>query len=135
MRCVLQVSADKLRYDIMCKRVPTSLLPVQVTTCLQRTLRLLPVQVTRCLQRTLCNQAAPFVALLGRFSGNTSRDLSTCQPPAFVFDIDGVLIRGERVLEPAKAALRQLYVNDGWLTTVTCCMHVFCTCKLIQARC
>ena len=34
-------------------------------------------------------------------------------PPAFVFDIDGVLIRGSRVLEPAKKALARLYENGG----------------------
>ena len=35
------------------------------------------------------------------------------RPPAFVFDIDGVLIRGSRVLEPAKKALARLYENGG----------------------
>lgn len=34
-------------------------------------------------------------------------------PPAFVFDIDGVLIRGKNVLECAKKTLWRLYKNDG----------------------
>ena len=29
-------------------------------------------------------------------------------PPAFVFDIDGVLIRGKKVLEPALRAMQKL---------------------------
>ena len=34
-------------------------------------------------------------------------------PPAFVFDIDGVLIRGNQVLDPARRALAKLYSPDG----------------------
>ncbi|EIE22207.1 HAD-superfamily hydrolase [Coccomyxa subellipsoidea C-169] len=34
-------------------------------------------------------------------------------PPAFVFDIDGVLIRGETVLGSAKKALQRLYTRGG----------------------
>ena len=35
------------------------------------------------------------------------------RPPGFVFDIDGVLIRGSRVLEPAKKALARLCGDGG----------------------
>lgn len=35
------------------------------------------------------------------------------KPPAFIFDIDGVLIRGKKVLEPAKIALHRLYRDEG----------------------
>ena len=35
------------------------------------------------------------------------------RPPAFVFDIDGVLIRGNRVLDSAKRAFQRLYRNGG----------------------
>ena len=35
------------------------------------------------------------------------------QPPAFVFDIDGVLIRGGTVLPAARRALARLYSADG----------------------
>ncbi len=38
---------------------------------------------------------------------------ATIKPPAFVFDIDGVLIRGNKVLEPAKMALHRLYKDEG----------------------
>ena len=34
-------------------------------------------------------------------------------PPAFVFDIDGVLIQGGTVLPEAKKALAKLYTNNG----------------------
>ena len=34
-------------------------------------------------------------------------------PPAFVFDIDGVLIQGGTVLPEAKKALARLYTNNG----------------------
>ncbi|KAK9829998.1 hypothetical protein WJX72_009132 [[Myrmecia] bisecta] len=34
-------------------------------------------------------------------------------PPAFVFDIDGVLIRGKRVLDAAKTAMAKLYKTGG----------------------
>lgn len=34
-------------------------------------------------------------------------------PPAFVFDIDGVLIQGGTVLPEAKTALAKLYTNNG----------------------
>ena len=37
------------------------------------------------------------------------------QPPAFVFDIDGVLIRGGTVLPAARRALARLYSADGAL--------------------
>ena len=36
-------------------------------------------------------------------------------PPAFVFDIDGVLIQGGTVLPEAKKALAKLYTNNGVL--------------------
>ena len=39
-------------------------------------------------------------------------------PPAFVFDIDGVLIQGGTVLPEAKKALARLYTNNGM------CVHV-----------
>jgi hypothetical protein len=35
-------------------------------------------------------------------------------PPAFVFDIDGVLIRGGTVLPAARRALAKLYSPGGW---------------------
>ena len=34
-------------------------------------------------------------------------------PPAFAFDIDGVLVKGGEILEPAKKALGVLYNNKG----------------------
>ena len=52
-----------------------------------------------------------------RFPGSARRLLHGGQdregPPAFVFDIDGVLIKGERILEPAKKALGLLYEDKG----------------------
>lgn len=35
------------------------------------------------------------------------------RPPAFVFDIDGVLVRGKTVLDPAKRAIERLYRDGG----------------------
>ena len=46
------------------------------------------------------------------------------RPPAFVFDIDGVLIRGSQVLEPAKKALARLYENGG-MGSLLCCVTDF----------
>lgn len=34
-------------------------------------------------------------------------------PPAFAFDIDGVLIRGKHVLDAAKSAIARLFVSNG----------------------
>lgn len=34
--------------------------------------------------------------------------------PSFVFDIDGVLLRGQGVLQPALWAMQKLYTSDGW---------------------
>ena len=42
------------------------------------------------------------------------------RPPAFAFDIDGVLIRGSRVLEPAKKALARLYRDGGMGSLLSC---------------
>ncbi|KAI3431576.1 hypothetical protein D9Q98_004626 [Chlorella vulgaris] len=53
--------------------------------------------------------AAAGAASLARLS-STATD---CQPPAFVFDIDGVLIQGRRTLPAAKRALAKLYSPDG----------------------
>jgi hypothetical protein len=41
---------------------------------------------------------------------------TSAELPAFVFDIDGVLIRGRVVLEAAKKALWRLYKNEGIVT-------------------
>ncbi len=40
---------------------------------------------------------------------------TTAGPPAFVFDIDGVLIRGETVLDSARKAMQRLYTHQGVL--------------------
>ncbi len=48
-------------------------------------------------------------------------------PPAFVFDIDGVLIQGGTVLPEAKKALAKLYTDNG-----TCLMHSCCSCSEFQ---
>jgi hypothetical protein len=50
-------------------------------------------------------------------------------PPAFVFDIDGVLIQGGTVLPEAKKALAKLYTNNG-----TCLLHFCCSCSKTQFR-
>ena len=52
-----------------------------------------------------------------RLPGSTRRLLHGTQdregPPAFVFDIDGVLVKGKQILEPAKKALGLLYEGKG----------------------
>lgn len=52
-----------------------------------------------------------------RLPGSASRLLHGTQdregPPAFVFDIDGVLVKGQQILEPAKKALGLLYEGKG----------------------
>ena len=40
------------------------------------------------------------------------------RPPAFVFDIDGVLVRGKKVLDPARRAFERLYKDGG--TSMPC---------------
>ncbi|KAK9831207.1 hypothetical protein WJX74_007420 [Apatococcus lobatus] len=53
--------------------------------------------------------------LRSRLPGSARRFLHGSQdregPPAFVFDIDGVLVKGKQILEPAKKALGLLYEN------------------------
>ena len=52
-------------------------------------------------------------------------------PAAFVFDIDGVLIRGSRVLEPAQRALQRLY-RDGGTADLTLYTHETCLHMTLQ---
>lgn len=55
--------------------------------------------------------------LAGTLSAVQKRNLHTpgtvSGRPAFVFDIDGVLIRGDTVLESAIKALQRLYTDGG----------------------
>lgn len=56
-------------------------------------------------------------------------------PPAFVFDIDGVLIQGGTVLPEAKMALAKLYTNNGMsLVDVQHLHHQFCLASFIVSH-
>ena len=55
----------------------------------------------------------PLVSLSGWQHRRLSSAADGTLPPAFVFDIDGVLIRGKQVLDPARRALAKLYSPDG----------------------
>lgn len=56
-------------------------------------------------------------------------------PPAFVFDIDGVLIQGGTVLPEAKMALAKLYTNNGTsLFHVQHLQHQFCLARFIVSQ-
>ncbi len=52
-------------------------------------------------------------ALLSESLAGFSRLAAPAPTIAFSFDIDGVLIRGGKVLEPARRALSRLYAKDG----------------------
>jgi hypothetical protein len=56
--------------------------------------------------------AAALLGLARQFSSSAAT-ANPLGPPAFVFDIDGVLIRGRHTLPQAKRALARLYTPDG----------------------
>ena len=75
------------------------------------------------MRRALQQQALGFWRSKSTFAGS-ARLLHGGQdregPPAFAFDIDGVLVKGNQTLEPAKKALGLLYEDKGTSTDLTC---------------
>lgn len=55
----------------------------------------------------------PWYKLTWDAQGSYSSEVGRPGGPAFCFDIDGVLVKGKKVLDAAKSAMAKLYGRDG----------------------
>ena len=99
--------------ELLNKLLQPSQMGVSKLTTAVQVLELLRTTLTASEPRCTSVRQQPLVSLSGWQVRRLSSAADGTLPPAFVFDIDGVLIRGNQVLDPAKRALAKLYSPDG----------------------